>query len=107
MSKIWGAVQIYVKKYNKFYPHKYQQLISKALFDKCQEVGLERSAANNRIQAIQTSGKDFVFRSLIKCAVTGRTVSSDRKEAKKNKDGRFICGNKGCAKRTFTDEENE
>ena len=29
------------------------------------------------------------------------------KEAKKNKDGRFICGNKGCVKRTFTDEENE
>ncbi len=78
--------QIYVKKYNKFYPHKYQPLISKALFDKCQEIGLERSAANNRIQAIQTSGKDFVFRSLIKCVVTGRTVSSDRKEAKKNKN---------------------
>lgn len=77
--------QIYVKKYNKFYHYKYQQLISQALFDKCQEVTLERSAANNRIQAIQTSGKDFVFRSLIKCAVTGRTVSSDRKEAKKNK----------------------
>ena len=29
------------------------------------------------------------------------------KEAKKNKDGIFICGNKGCVKRTFTDEENE
>ena len=29
------------------------------------------------------------------------------KEAKKNKDGRFICGNQGCVKRTFTDEENE
>ncbi|NDC31919.1 MAG: recombinase family protein, partial [Bacteroidetes bacterium] len=85
--------QIYVKKYNKFYPHKYQQLISKALFDKCQEVGLERSAANNRIQAIQTSGKDFVFRSLIKCAATGRTVSSDRKEAKKNKNTYLVTWN--------------
>ena len=29
------------------------------------------------------------------------------KEAKKNKDGRFICGNKGCGKRTFKEEEND
>ena len=28
------------------------------------------------------------------------------KKAKVNKDGRFICANKGCKKRTFTDEEN-
>lgn len=28
------------------------------------------------------------------------------KKAKVNKEGRFICANKGCAKRTFTDEEN-
>ena len=25
---------------------------------------------------------------------------------KLNKDGRFICANKGCTKKTFTDEEN-
>ena len=28
------------------------------------------------------------------------------KVPKLNKDGRYICANKGCAKRTFTDEEN-
>jgi site-specific DNA recombinase len=84
---------IYVKKYNKFYPHKYQPLISNALFNRCQEITLQRSAANNRIQAIQTAGKDFVFRSLIKCAITGRTVSSDRKEAKKNKNTYLITWN--------------
>ena len=30
--------------------------------------------------------KEFVFRGLIKCAVTGKTVSSDRKEDKTNKN---------------------
>ena len=84
--------EIYVKKYNKFYPHKYQPLISRALFNKCREVTIERSAINNRVQAIQTSGKDFVFRSLIKCAITGRTVSTDRKD-KKNKNTYLITWN--------------
>ena len=32
--------------------------------------------------------------------------SNENKVAKKNKEGRFICGNKGCKARTFTDEEN-
>ena len=33
-------------------------------------------------------------------------VEEKPKVPKKNKDGRFICANKGCTARTFTDEEN-
>ena len=99
--------EIYVKKYNKYYPHKYQPLISRALFDKCQEATIERSAINNRIQAIQTSGKDFIFRSLIKCAITGRTVSSDRKENKKNKNTYLITWNPQDIKKKIYVPENE
>jgi site-specific DNA recombinase len=99
--------EIYVKKYNKYYPHKYQPLINRALFDKCQETTIERSAINNRIQAIQTSGKDFIFRSLIKCAITGRTVSSDRKEAKKNKNTYLITWNPKDIKKKIYVPENE
>jgi len=91
----------------KYYPHKYQPLISRTLFEKCQEATIERSAINNRIQAIQTAGKDFTFRSLIKCAITGRTVSSDRKEAKKNKNTYLITWNPNDIKKKLYVPEND
>lgn len=99
--------EMYVKKYDKYYPHKYETLISKALYDECQRVTLIRSRANNRIQAIQSSKKEFIFRSLIKCAVTGRTVSSDRKEAKTNKNTYLITWNpKNPAKKLYVPEND-
>jgi len=84
--------QMYVKKYNKFFAHKYEPLITKDLFDECQRVTTIRARANNRQQAIQTSkdGKDFIFKSLITCSTTGRTVSSDRKEGRTNKNTYLI-----------------
>ena len=33
--------------------------------------------------------------------------AEEKKPPKKNKQGRFICSNKGCKVRNFTDEENE
>jgi len=77
--------EMYVKKYNKFFPHKYEPLISKALFDECQRVTKLRAQATNRPQAMKTK-KEFIFKGLIKCAVTGRMVSADRKEDKVNKN---------------------
>ena len=87
------AGEIYVEKYKSFYPHKYETLISKALYLKCQEIVHSRSEANNRAQAIISSNKEFVFKNLIRCAVTNRVVSSDRKEAKKNKNTYLITRN--------------
>ncbi len=81
--------EMYVKKYNKFYPHKYEPLITKALFDECQRVTQIRGQATNRPQALTTQ-KEFVFKGLIKCAVTGRLVSADRKEDKTNKNTYLI-----------------
>lgn len=82
--------EMYVKKYNKLYPHKYERLITKELFDECQAVTQRRSTANNRNLAILNSKKEFVFKGLIKCAATGKTVSSDRKEDKTNKNTYLI-----------------
>lgn len=76
---------MYIKKYNKLYPHKYEPLISKALFEECQRVTKIRALANNRPQALVNNKKEFVFKSLIKCAVTGKMVTSDRKDDIGNK----------------------
>ncbi|HHS2948414.1 TPA: recombinase family protein [Legionella pneumophila] len=81
--------EMYVKKYDKFFPHKYEPLISKALFDECQRITKLRAQATNRPQATKTK-KEFIFKGLIKCAVTGRMVSADRKEDKVNKNTYLI-----------------
>ena len=83
---------MYVEKYKKFYKHKYDTIISEDLYFQCQTITEGRARANNRIQAIQTAkdGKDFIFKSLITCATTGRTVSSDRKENRTNKNTYLI-----------------
>ena len=47
----------------KLYPHKYQTLISKELFNKCQEV-----MAGYHKKPFKYASKPFVFRGLIKCA---------------------------------------
>lgn len=66
---------------DKLYPHKYDKLITKELFDECQRVNSGRCKENNRDKAVQTAkeGKDFVFRSLITCASSGRTATTDEK----------------------------
>ncbi len=81
--------EMYVKKYDKFFPHKYEPLISKTLFDECQRMTQIRAQATNRSKALTTK-KEFVFKGLIKCAVTGRMVSADRKEDKVNKNTYLI-----------------
>ena len=75
--------EMYVKKYNRLYPHHYEVFITKELFDKCQVIRRLRAKENNREQVqMQTSKKDFVFRGLLRCAITGRMISSDIKKGK-------------------------
>jgi site-specific DNA recombinase len=73
--------EIYSKKFKTYHPHKYPPLITKELFDECQRVNSSRCKENNRDKAVQTAkeGKDFVFRSLITCASSGRTATTDEK----------------------------
>lgn len=62
----------------KLYLHQYEALISKELFDRCQLLRL----AHKRPQHIRYSEKPFIFRGLIKCAVSGRRVTCDLKKGK-------------------------
>lgn len=67
---------------SKTYPHQYEPIIDKALFNKCQNV-----LDSWKKKPFQYRGKEFLFRGLITCATSGRTVTSDTKK-KTNKDGR-------------------
>lgn len=59
------------------YDHKYKPLISKTLFDKCEEVRMSRTKTKFKYAA-----KPFAFRGLIKCAYCGCSVGADRKKDK-------------------------
>jgi len=62
----------------KIYPHVYEPLISKELFDRCEAVRL----GNSRQTTVRYSEKPFAFRGLITCAVSGRKVTCDIKKGK-------------------------
>ena len=62
----------------KEYRHNYPPLISKEMFDACQRVRL----GNKRTKAAKETKHPFIFRGLIKCAVSGRRVTSDLKKGK-------------------------
>lgn len=61
-----------VKKNGAEYPHRYEPIISKSLFDMCQEVRLGRSKKMPLYR-----GKDFVFRGILTCAITGRIATAE------------------------------
>jgi site-specific DNA recombinase len=63
-------------------PHRYEPIIDKNLFDHCQEVmhGRTRNRSCYR-------GKDFVFRGVLRCAVTGRMITAET-HTKKYANGR-------------------
>lgn len=54
------------------HPHKYQPLITKALFDKCQEV-----MASYHKKPFKYASKPYVFRGLIKCAECGCSITPE------------------------------
>ena len=59
-------------------PHRYDAIITKDLWDRCQAV----MVGSSRATAPRYSEKPFVFRGLLKCAVSGRTVTSDLKKGR-------------------------
>lgn len=58
----------------RLYTHRYPPLIDKILFDQCQEV----TRSWNKKQ-FKYGGKDYLFKSLLTCANSGRVVSFDTK----------------------------
>jgi len=81
------------------YPHKYQPLISKQLFDRVQEVFKSYNKKPFRYAC-----KPFAFRGLIKCADCGCTITAERKKDKYNY---YSCTNfkKVHDKRIYINEE--
>jgi hypothetical protein len=63
-----------VEKTGKKYPHIYPPLISKELFEACEQIRLGRKK-----KGFKHGEKEYVFRGLIECAVTGRVVTADTK----------------------------
>lgn len=59
-------------------PHKYKPLISKELYDVCNNIRTGRS----RTQAAAETKYPFIFRGLIKCTTSGRKVACDIKKGK-------------------------
>lgn len=67
-------------------PHKYAPLITPDLFDRCEAIRHGKS----RPFVSKYSEKPFVFRGLVRCAVSGRMVTCD---VKKKKNVYLICRN--------------
>ncbi len=63
---------------NTLYPHKYPPLITKELFDACEAIRTGRG----RVQAVKETRYPYILRGILKCAVSGRTVSCDLKKGK-------------------------
>jgi hypothetical protein len=61
------------------YPHRYEPLIDKNLFDACQDV-----LKGWKKKPFKWGEKDFMFRGMIKCATTGATVCGLEKKRTRN-----------------------
>ena len=85
---------------DRLYPHVYEPLISKELFDRCEAVRLGKS----RQTTTRYSEKPFVFRGLVTCAASGRTVTCD---VKKGKHVYLICRDPADPTRKLFVPENE
>ena len=68
----------YMKSKGQIMPHIYSPLISKLIFDKCQDVMKGR----NTKRAVTETKEPFLLRGLMKCATTGHTVTCDLKKGK-------------------------
>jgi len=64
-----------ILKTGKEYQHIYPSIISKELFDACQQV-----RHNWNKKPFKYGQKEYIFRGLIKCATTGRVVTADTKK---------------------------
>jgi len=88
----------YSPKYNLRYPHRYEHLITKDLYDKCKRIREGRSKRPSHIDA-----KPFIFKGLLSCKQCGCSMSP---EIKKGKFVYYSCTNaKGVCKRVYVPEK--
>lgn len=89
------------KKNGQTFPHKYEKLISKDLFDKCKMIRQKRKKVPSK-----TLSKDFVFKGLLTCAQCGCTITPEHHQKKSGLEYRlYSCTNskKNC-KRVYVNE---
>ena len=84
-------------------PHKYEPIISKALFEQVQEV---LSGKNTCVPTREYGGISFAFRKLIKCAECGGTISSEQHFKKSGRKYTYLrCTHpKGCCHQGLVSE---
>lgn len=90
------------KKYGS-YPHKYPRLVSKDLFDKCQEVRLKR-----RKMPSKALSRDYIFKGLLTCQNCGCAMSPEVHVKRSGKEYVYYsCTNsKGICKREYVNEND-
>jgi DNA invertase Pin-like site-specific DNA recombinase len=90
------------KKYNQTWVHNFPRLITKELFDKCQEVRVKRKKT-----PYKALSKDFIFKGLLKCQNCGCTMSAEMKTKPSGKTFVYYsCTNaKGICKRVYVPEK--
>ena len=93
---------IAVSKYNS-YPHIYPRLITKELFDRCQEIRVMRKKT-----PYKALSKDFIFKGLLKCQICGCSMSPEIKTKPSRKTFvYYACTNsKGICKRVYVPEKD-
>lgn len=89
------------KKYGS-YPHRYPRLITRELFDKCQDVRLKRKKT-----LYKASARDFIFKGLLTCQNCGCSITPDDVIKPNGKVYIYYsCTNsKGICKRTYIPEK--
>ncbi len=81
------------------YAHKYPHLITKELFDKCQQIRTKRH--KNVYKALS---KDFILKGLCKCQNCGCSITAERHEGKPTY---YSCTNsRGICKRIYINEKD-
>ena len=90
------------KKYDETWTHKYPRLISRELFDKCQEIRIKR-----RKMPSKELSRDYIFKGLLKCQNCGCSMSPEMKVKPNGKEYVYYsCTNaKGVCKREYVNEK--
>ena len=79
-------------------PHKYEKLISKQLFDKCQSILRSRGKKGFRKQKNTFTPKEFAFRGLLKCGTCGCTITCEHHKKKSGKEFIYLKCHHTCPK---------
>ncbi len=83
------------------YPHKYEQLITKELFDRCQEIRLKKRKFPNKEKS-----EKYVFKGLLRCQNCGCAITPEKKTKPSGKTYTYYsCTNaKKICKRVYVSE---